>query len=200
MADNKERNMAFQVSMVSQPPVFDSLPVAKILRYPLEKRDYKPYAQSCVCVSAQSLYLRMWAFEVSPMPGSSLRCVLYLYPDTPDRALGVDLRCDGAASCSILEDGEPVKVCAPGGAVRLTPFGGEDLQGVYWGGALQIDVDVLERWGGATRLVVGESFWGNLYKLGDYPGFAHKGSFYPADFAGRPYARESMGEFQIVAY
>lgn len=192
--------MAFPVSRITPPPVFDSLPVAKTLLYPLEKRDYKPYAQNCICVSRESLYLRMWAFEVSPMPDSTLSCVLYLYPDTPERALRVDYRSDGSAAFSALEDGLHSAACPQVAGAAVTPFGGEDLQGVYWGGLIRLDFPLLEQWGGPVRLGVGDTFYGNFYKLCDHGEFAHKGSFYPADFTKNAFARQETGAFEIVAY
>ena len=69
--------MSFFISLLPsmgarREPVWDALPVAKIIQYPLERADYKPFAQARLCMTPETLYLRLWAFEVSPEPSSSL--------------------------------------------------------------------------------------------------------------------------------
>jgi hypothetical protein len=46
----------FPVSMITGDPLWNSLPAAKIINYPLEKADYKPYAQARLCVSNDDFY------------------------------------------------------------------------------------------------------------------------------------------------
>jgi hypothetical protein len=62
----------FPVSMIAGEPVWDSLPAAKIIHYPLEKADYKPYEQ------AKSAFLRMIFISASivlriPPPSAASR-------------------------------------------------------------------------------------------------------------------------------
>ena len=57
-------------------PRFDVLPTYKITCYPLEKRDYKPFAQGQLCLTPGQLCIRLWAFEARPRPQSMLECVL----------------------------------------------------------------------------------------------------------------------------
>jgi len=193
---------SFKVSRITGAPRFDSLPVAKITRYPLEERDYMPYAQCILCVGEDSLTLRMWAFEVSPPAASSLRCVLYLYPGRQSDALCVDIYPDGTARVALMRDArlgeDPVVI--PSGLYRLKPLAGEDLQGVYWGGTVTIPLDELSELGGPLGVESGNSFPGNFYKLCTREPFVHAGSCFPADFAGNPYSRENMGDFQVVSY
>lgn len=42
--------MDFKISLIEGQPVWDALPVGKIIYYPLEKRDYRPFAQARMCV------------------------------------------------------------------------------------------------------------------------------------------------------
>ena len=56
----------FPISMITGDPLWNSLPAAKIINYPLEKADYKPYAQARLCVSNDDLYIQLLAFEVDP--------------------------------------------------------------------------------------------------------------------------------------
>ncbi len=59
-------------------PRFETLPLYKIIRYPLEKRDYKPFAQARLCCNEESLFVRMWAFEALVIEGSALIAQLSL--------------------------------------------------------------------------------------------------------------------------
>ena len=181
----------FKISALSQ---LDSLPVAVIKDYPLEKRDYKPYAQANICLDDRSLFVRMWAFEVSPGQGSELRGVFYLFPDSPGTALSICMRPGGGCEFALLEDGGQRVVDPPQGFVAH-PHNGEDLQGVYWGGMAALPIDWLVSLGGKLSFNAGGAFHGNFYKLCGDPAGEHKGSFFPADFLGNPFGENSMGEF-----
>ena len=191
--------MPFKVFRVSAPSQIDSIPVAVIKDYPLEARDYKPYAQCNICTDGTSLFLRMWAFEVSPPEGSEVRAVLYLFSGNPQLALSVSVYPEGRCSFSLLENGTPRAVNPPQGFAP-SPHSGEDLQGIYWGSLAALPLDWLEGLGGKLSLGAGESFRGNFYKLSSDPARTHKGSFFPADFLGDPYSAGSMGEFLVAAY
>lgn len=200
----------YLVSRVTGQPVFDSLPVAKITDYPLEPRDYRPFAQAILCAGEDRLHLRMWAFEVSPMPTSALACVLYLYPRRPEAALLLRIEHgEGdliALGVHLLEGGSPVQL---DGATQTAlwkglahhPHNGEDLQGVYWGMTLSLPVALIEDLGGdKAALRPGDTIPGNFYKTCANGQFAHSGSYFPARFPDSPYGRDSMGPFQMVAY
>ena len=128
--------MAFKISKVKGHPKFDSLPVAKIIDYPLEKRDYKPYAQGRLCVNEQGLILQLWAFETHPEPKSSLKAVFALNPGQ-DKLLSVEFFPDGEPV--LLVDGEPRSAHL----IHIHRFEGEDLQGVYWGATLTLPHELL---------------------------------------------------------
>lgn len=59
----------FPICRLKTRPQFDTLPVMKVTQYPLEPRDYKPFAQGLLAVDPQRLYIRLWAFETPPEPG-----------------------------------------------------------------------------------------------------------------------------------
>lgn len=187
--------MSYKVFTAADLSQLDSLPVAKITDYPLEPRDYKPYAQSNLCLCAGELVLRMWAFEVSPSPRSMLRCVLYLFGGG-ERALCVDFTADETLTLRYLHRGQPdaSPLSLPAGAC-WSPHSGEDLQGVYWGALIRLPLAWLESLG-AVPLEKGAAFDGNFYKLCADEESAHQGCFFPADFPGNPYAYESMGRFE----
>jgi hypothetical protein len=191
-------------------PQFDSAPVAKITDYPLEERDYRPFAQCVLCLAGNRLYLRMWAFEVSPSAGSELRCVFYPYPDAPNRGIEIAFRHGPdehvAVSLFPVENGGRCEISDGALLKKLSadftchPHNGEDLQGVYWGLTVSVARDMLERLGGKTALQPGGSFPGNFYKLCEKGEHAHYGSHFPAKFPGAAFTRDSMGVFEVVAY
>lgn len=200
----------YPVSSIPGRPNLDSLPVAKIIHYPLEERDYKPFAQCVLCVGEGALHLRMWAFEVSVPAGSSLAAVLYLYPAAENRALRLSMEHGPedrvALGAHLLEDGRELPLDAElqrelWNGLGHRPYNGEDLQGVYWGMTLTLPLPLIERMGGGAALAPGDRFRGNFYKTSPEGRFGHQGSYFPADFAGgNPFGRESTGEFRVVSY
>ena len=187
--------MPFKVSAVSGAPNLESLPVAKIIDYPLEQADYKPFAQARLCVTADALMVQLWAFEVNPSPKSSLKAVFY-HPGDITRWFSVQLWSSGELE-GLCADKESTRSFTP----ALQPLWGEDLQGVYWGGSFTWPRgDLTELWG-EDFFTPGHLIPGNLYKLSDDGVKPHSGSLFPADFAGgQPFAAASMGEFEIVSY
>ncbi|MCL2856694.1 MAG: hypothetical protein FWE19_03075 [Oscillospiraceae bacterium] len=190
--------MSFKVFHISSLSELDTLPVAVIKDYPLEKRDYKPYAQCNICLDSRSLFVRMWAFELSPPQGSELRGVFYLFPQKPELALALSLKPDGSCAFSLLEESGLERAINPPSGFALHPHNGEDLQGIYWGGLAALPLDWLETLGGTLNLDEGRALAGNFYKLCPGPEMAHSGSFFPADFAGDPYSGDSMGRLVIA--
>ena len=190
--------MSFKVFRISSLSELDTLPVAVIKDYPLEKRDYKPYAQCNICLDKASLFVRMWAFEVSPPQGSELRGVFYIFREKPGLALVLSLRPNGSYAFSLLEENGQERPVNPPQGFALFPHNGEDLQGVYWGGLAALPLDWLESLGGPLNLKDGSEFAGNFYKLCPGPEMAHSGSFFPADFAVYPFAVDSMGMFEVA--
>lgn len=193
--------MPFKVSALTVQPNFESLTVAKITDYPLEKRDYKPFAQGRLCITPQSLIVQLWAFEVNPSPHSSLKAV-FSPAGSPDVFFSAELISTGSLEATITLDGHTASFVEHGFTPpTLEPFWGEDLQGVYWGGTITFFRKELERLCGDDSLTPGAVLYGNLYKLSTDPEKPHSGSLFPADFAGgKPFDHSSLGEFQIVSY
>ncbi len=193
--------MPFKVSALTDQPNFESLMVAKITDYPLEKRDYKPFAQGRVCVTPQSLVVQLWAFEVNPAPRSSLKAV-FASATNPEVGFTVQLMSTGSLETTVTIGGRTGSFEEQGFIPpTLEPFWGEDLQGVYWGGTISFFRQELERLCGEDCLNPGSVLYGNLYKLSDDAQKPHSGSLFPADFAGgKPFDLPSLDEFQIVSY
>ena len=51
--------MSFKVRLFLGAPDFETLHVAKLREYPLEPRDYKPYAQARICFAADGLHVQL---------------------------------------------------------------------------------------------------------------------------------------------
>lgn len=193
--------MAFQICTVTGAQGLDALPVAKITGYPMEERDYRPFAQAILCVDKETsrLILRMWAFEVSPLPGSELRAVLYLFAQNPALALHCTavMQEDGVPAYSALLKGKstPEKTASS----VFHAYSGEDLQGVYWGMECALPISALEELGGSVLLAPGDSFPGNFYKTCPHPERPHYGSFTPACWDA-PCTAEGMDVLSVVDY
>lgn len=169
----------FPICRLKARPQFDTLPVMKITLYPLEPRDYKPFAQGLLAVDPQRLYVRLWAFETPPEPESRIICVL-----RSDRELIVRA---GPEQLELLLDGEPTE------ALLAHPFTGEDLQGKYWGWLAELPADLL------GELTPGRTLRGNLYKLSDGKR-PHTGSFYPMEKPEDPLSRDNDGSFAVCDF
>lgn len=204
-AARTEENMSFKVSKVRGVPEFEALPVARIAEYPLEKKDYRPFAQNIVCVSDDALTVRMWAFEVSPPKQSELRAVFYLFSEQPEKALVIRAVMDeetapGPECSAKVWDSTGKGAETPVNMIYNKDYSGEDLQGVYWGATVSVSLKELADAFGPVSAGVGDAFMGNFYKLCPGGAFEHYGSFFSANFSGEPYARDSMGLFSIVSW
>lgn len=180
----------------SQPatPKMDTLPTYKIIDYPLEQRDYKPFAQAKLCMTPAGLVLAIWAFEMVPKPESRLQAVFTTRDN--ELLLFAESWSGGKVDCFVRtpQGDRPVTVISHS-------LCGEDLQGIYWGATITLPRSLLEDCFGKGAAEVGSCLMGNLYKLSDNKEKPHKGSLFPADFAnGREYAMSSMGELKIVSY
>ena len=128
--------MAFKVRLFHGSPDYESLHVAKLTCFPLERRDYKPYSQARVCFAPDGLHLQLLAFEAEPLPESSMMAFFSFAEKVPPLALS--LSANGRFSASLACTVTPVEAA-------VHTFTGEDLQGVYWGGNIQIPQKVLTR-------------------------------------------------------
>ena len=191
--------MPFTVSLIRDEINFETLPVAKITNYPLEKAAYKPFAQCCLCISQADniLRLRMWAFEVYSSPQSELKAVLYLFSEK-HLSLHITITAEDPVAIKAFvmgESGEEIPVQAD-----ISPHNGEDLQGVYWGANIAISLNALAKTAPLCGLSVGEHFYGNFYKLRDDADYSHMGSYAPANFPDSPFDIDSMDIFSLVSY
>lgn len=182
--------MSFKVRIFPTNADYETLHVAKLTCFPLEMRDYKPYAQARICFAQDGLHLQLLSFEATPLPDSAVSAVLKLDQASP--ALIVTLYADGTLE-SVAADGIAVES-------SVHTFTGEDLQGVYWGGNIIIPSSVLHKQFGGLELRRDNTFAGNLYKLCKNPKRPHYGCFYPADFSKPLTDPQNFGSFVLIDY
>lgn len=191
----------FPISMITGEPLWNSLPAAKIINYPLEKADYKPYAQARVCISNDDLHLQLLAFEVEPEEKSIVGAALAFYPeeDGGRRYFWFSTNRSGALVCKFIDEINGTEQdISKNVAVRI--YAGEDEQGVYWCSCFTMPLAAAEQLCGTHYLAPGHKMKGNFYKLcdGERP---HYGSFYPTDFiAVNPLGSAFFGDFELAEY
>lgn len=186
--------MTYAICTQPLQPIMEILPIYKITDYPLENRDYKPFAQMRTCLTPTNLILEMWAFEMVPTPESCLTAVFSV--SNSDKLLFAECLSGGKTCCYVK---------TPSGRKSLSVIShslkGEDLQGIFWGIRFEIPRTIFTQTFGEQVLDCGNTLLCNIYKLSANADKPHKGSLYPADFAGgREYALGSLAPFKIINY
>lgn len=190
--------MPFKISVVTGAPVWDTLPVAKITNYPFETAAFKPFAHVRACLNEEGLQLRLLAFETKKRPESYLQASFS--PVGCPRRLDVQVFADGALRVLESREGEPAGELASHG-VRAVPFEGEDLEGVYWGALVSLELSWLQGQFPEVSWRAGGEIRGNFYKACTAPDFAHIGCYAPTP--GQVDQIEDEKQFQtfpLVAY
>ena len=187
--------------MITGDPLWNSLPAAKIINYPLEKADYKPYAQARLCVSNDDFHIQLLAFEVEPEEKSIVGAAIapFSEEDGGKRWFWLSTNRSGVLNCKFIDEENGTETdITKNVSVRI--YTGEDEQGVYWCSGFTLPLSLLEKLCKKSYLAPGHRMKGNFYKLcdGKRP---HYGSFYPTDFTGEnPIKSEFFGDFELVLY
>lgn len=192
--------MRFSISRTDVLPDMDSMPVMKVLHYPLEPADFKPFAQARMCyLTNQGLFLMMWSFEVNPICRG----------DDNDSFLILKLRIeDGKEICVKVNRHGVYRFTVDGGLrrpddIRCKMFTGEDLQGIYWGCELFFTDSLIKSIDGVTNLSPGHKIEGNIFKTCDDPAFRHHGCLFCSEEQAKtfhPKALSNLGRFEMVDY
>ena len=193
--------MDYKISIINGLPVWDALPVGKIIHYPLEKRDYRPFAQVRLCANETDLYLRMWAFETRPSPKSVLMARLNFDSAKLDKYLQVRVdSMGGMTACAV--DGETETPLAQYLILpELHCYRGEDLEGEYWGVVVKIPRLAVEKIWGKDPIAANYVIRGNVYKEDTAEKTRHLGSLFPVDLEkDEPFGKNSFGSMMFVNY
>lgn len=191
----------FPISMITGDPVWNSLPAAKIIDYPLEKADYKPYAQARLCISNDDLHIQLLSFEVSPEEKSIVAAAIAPFSDDDcgKRYFWFSINRSGNFVCKFIDETNGTETdISKNISVRI--YTGEDEQGVYWCSNFTLALSVIERFFDKSYLVPGHKMKGNFYKLCDGVR-PHYGSFYHTDFtATNPLSSLYFGDFELTLF
>lgn len=184
--------MTVYINRVGSAPDFDALPIAKLLDYPGEKRDFRPFAQAQFALGEKALFVRLMAFEVDPDPQSRLSVAL-----------------EGGVLLSCFPGGRLEELGGGGLGAKAQEIGSEDLQGIYWGADLALPLAPLSNRLGRTP-AVGMTLRGNVFKslYGGKTGRDHFGCLFPCspfDLGDEGQVRSFLakpgfGELTIVGY
>lgn len=186
--------MAFKVKLFHGQPDFESLHVAKIIDYPLEKRDYKPYSQCKLCFAPDGFHIQFLSFEAAALAASCMKAVFNFDAQTQEKCFSFSVFSDGRFAAG---EGEFEAPFTPG---HIHFFTGEDLQGEYWGANVCIPILEISRCYPNFHPIAGSSFKGNIYKLCQDPSRPHYGSYTPADFSHPLEEKSQLSEFIIIDY
>ena len=180
--------MAFKVKQFEGMHDLESLQVAKLDYFALERASYRPYSQARLCFSPEGLHLQLLSFEAVSPPDSFIEGVLAL----ADVFFRLRLYADGRHAATVSSQANTT----PLPDVTMHPFLGEDLQGVYWGGTFHLP------YFSHTNFTAkpGATFTGNFYKICEIGELSHHCSFYPADFSRPLTAAENLGEMILIDY
>ena len=182
--------MAVYINWVEQEPDYGSLPAAKIIHYPLEERDYRPFTQAQLALGASALFVRLIAFEAHPEPESRMMLLFRLQKGCACLSVGAG----GELQCSPkIEEAQQRRIA------------GEDLQGIFWGAECTLPRAWLEGPLG-RRLCPGDIVYGNVLKTsikGKKP--PHFGCLYPSRPVYEPEESAALeegdfGPFSVVGY
>ena len=182
--------MAVYINWVEKEPDYGSLPAAKIIDYPLEKGDYRPFAQAQLALGPSALFVRMIAFETHPGPQSRMMLLFWLQK--------------GCACLSIGADGQ-MQLLPEAKGVQQNRIAGEDLQGIFWGAECTLPRIWLEGPLG-RQLCPGDTVYGNIFKTDTGGGMPpHFGCLYPSRPVYRPeesgaLMEKDFGPFSVVGY
>lgn len=161
--------MTVKIGLAASLPAWDSLYAAKITHYPLEKADYKPYAQARCCIvdgDIPGIGFQLLAFEAEPPADSRISFILEAGGEWLAGSVGA--HGDIAAARSGGEISVPAEI-----------FRGGDQQGVFWGTELFFPAGAIPFWDkiGSAELT------GNFFKTARRSERPHFGSLFSCDFS-----------------
>lgn len=189
--------MTYKISKINNDEAnFEAIPVFKIIDYPMEERDYKPYAQARAVMGKSYFHIQLLAFEVNPLKESALEVVMNFFPGEYNKSMYVAINGDKTLRYGACNDDGSVKPFSFD--IRAHFYEGEDLQGIYWGADLRISRMSIEEFYGED--VIGSDFLGNIYKTCTKKPNEHYGSLFPTNFERGYLSKDNFGNFTVISY
>lgn len=136
-----------------------------------ERTPYEPLSILRLCIAGGSLLIHVSIYETRPEPESTFHCVIA--PQGSGEPLQIRMT---------PEDFEQLPVLPKVGLVR---DGGENLEGVYWGGLLRLPREWLETTIGNALLECEVPLTCNFYHTSVRPGQEHTISLFPSQRLGK---------------
>lgn len=171
---------------------WETVYAAKLICFPFERRDYKPFAQGRLCLCPDGLHVQLLSFEVCPLVSETVQdssCLTLALRQGEGTPL-LRLTADSTGRALALLGETPIQ------PPEITPFTGEDLQGIYWGVKYCLSPALFSR-----PLQAGDRIWGNMITSclgGDKPYF---GTLYPTVPAGNWLEEPpALGEMELVGF
>ena len=161
---------------IIQDVMWERLPVMKIIEYPIEQREYKPFAQSQICYKINSgIVVKMWAFEVDPLSKTKVNNDEKIFNDSilslvisnedknrrPRKSIIISINKLGAYFFQYSEDNIYKKI---NDDLKVETFGGEDLQGIYWGVYFLVTNEILDKYLGVKQVEGDNKLYINFIK------------------------------------
>lgn len=188
--------MTYKISKINSDEAnFEAIPVFKVIDYPLEKRDYKPYAQSRMAMGKNHFHIQLLSFEVNPLKESALEVVINFFPSEYNKSMYIAIKGDKTLCYGACNDGNVTFFPFD---IRAHFYDGEDLQGIYWGADLRISRMSIEEF--YNKDVIGSEFIGNIYKTCTEKPNEHYGSLFPTNWESGYLSRDNFGKFEVISY
>lgn len=197
-----ELNMSFKVSLVDR-AIWDEMEVFKIIEFPFARDAYKPFSQARICIVAGSnITFRVWSFEAKPRIDSLLAFLLNPFKSSSSEYIKIIFKCDKTFEVYFGDPKSGIeKLKINDDEIIMTPFEGEDLQGIYWGGEVTITKKLLFMLYGKDTFINGDIMSGNIYKYCLTGEKNHFGTLFPVTTPEPEIdAPQCFGDFLIVNY
>ena len=197
--------MPLPISIAPGTVQWDSLPVLKLKHYPFTEGSYKPYTLARVCIQGDSLLVRLWSFEAETLVDEtdmlSGSCI-HLFLKKGDTCLAVTVAAGGGFKAQADKGEGFVPLYELSSGIPDTQwFGGEDLQGIYWGCEVTLGPEIIRDLFGTRCLLPGSEFLANVTKTQFDPQHFHYGSLFQINEREPAfYLPASLGEFSVVNY
>ncbi len=178
------------ITIQEKPIMWEALPTIILKNY-RDSAEMNSYTQCRICAVNNELYIRLFSFETTPPKTSEILLYLSINGSVIEFLLtpsGLNVRARKAG-------GKVVE----GKKIKVSEIGGENNQGIFWGGEFSVSSDIIKDIFGIRSLLVGSVFKGEIVKRnsGENP---HFGTLFAKDEKNFFEMMDFDGEFEVVGY